>query len=225
MKILATGAQRLIEELKLKLSSVEHELTEVEYTKLSQTDLTGYDVIFDLNFDDHPFHLKYYAPLKCPVIVSAVKLQLAQAVHVYQGSIACTLIGFNALPGFINRNLAEVSLFQKTDEPALINLMQKLQWDYKLVEDRVGMVTPRVLFMIINEACYTLQEGTAGLKDIDTSMKLGTNYPLGPFEWADLIGIEEVYETLMAVYEDTKAERYKICPLLKSLYLKRGTFY
>jgi 3-hydroxybutyryl-CoA dehydrogenase len=55
--------------------------------------------------------------------------------------------------------------------------MKKLDWKYIQVEDRVGMVTPRVIFMIINEACCTLQEGTASMKDIDTSMKLGTNYP------------------------------------------------
>jgi 3-hydroxybutyryl-CoA dehydrogenase len=93
------------------------------------------------------------------------------------------------------------------------------------VEDRVGMVTPRVIFMLINEACYTLQEGTASIKDIDTAMKLGTNYPYGPFEWADKIGINEIYETLIAIYEDTKDERYKICPLLKTKYLKEEKFY
>jgi len=56
-------------------------------------------------------------------------------------------------------------------------------------------------------------------------MKLGTNYPYGPFEWADLIGIKEVYETLHALYEDTKDERYKICPLLKRYYLLKQPFY
>jgi len=87
------------------------------------------------------------------------------------------------------------------------------------------MVTPRIIFMIINEACYTLQERTATIQDIDLGMKLGTNYPLGPFEWADKIGIKNVYETLLAVYEDTKDERYKICSLLKTMYLKNESFY
>ena len=96
---------------------------------------------------------------------------------------------------------------------------------YLPVEDRVGMVKPRVIFMIINEACYTLQEGTASIEDIDTSMKLGTNYPYGPFEWCDKIGITAVFETLAALYEDTKDERYKICPLLKTKYLRNETFY
>jgi 3-hydroxybutyryl-CoA dehydrogenase len=82
------------------------------------------------------------------------------------------------------------------------------------------MVTPRVIFMIINEAYFTVQEGTARKADIDQGMKLGTNYPYGPFEWSELIGLQHVYELLEAVYEDTKDERYKICSLLKKEYLR-----
>ena len=74
--------------------------------------------------------------------------------------------------------------------------------------------------MIINEAFYTLQEGTASPEDIDKGMKLGTNYPYGPFEWCERIGLAHVYELLEAMYEDTKEERYKICPLLKQQYLR-----
>jgi 3-hydroxybutyryl-CoA dehydrogenase len=85
------------------------------------------------------------------------------------------------------------------------------------------MVSPRVVCMIINEAFYTNAEGTASEKDIDLAMKLGTNYPLGPFEWAEKIGIENVYEVLEAVYEDTGDERYKINPQLKKKYLKEIT--
>jgi 3-hydroxybutyryl-CoA dehydrogenase len=73
--------------------------------------------------------------------------------------------------------------------------------------------------MIINEAYYTVQEGTASREDIDLAMKLGTNYPYGPFEWCQRIGIKYIFELLTAVYEDTKDERYRICPLLKKEYL------
>jgi 3-hydroxybutyryl-CoA dehydrogenase len=86
----------------------------------------------------------------------------------------------------------------------------------------VGLVTPRVLSMIINEAFYTCQEKTATAADIDLAMKLGTNYPFGPFEWAEKIGLRQVYQLLEAVYEDTRDERYKICPLLKKEYLRQG---
>jgi 3-hydroxybutyryl-CoA dehydrogenase len=89
-----------------------------------------------------------------------------------------------------------------------------------VVADRVGFVAPRVICMIINEAFYTVQEGTASKEDIDQAMKLGTNYPYGPFEWCEKIGVIQVYELLDVVYNDTKDERYKIAPLLKQSYLQ-----
>ena len=110
----------------------------------------------------------------------------------------------------------ELTSFDDSDKTLLNNLLT----EYKIVEDRVGMVTPRIICMIINEAFYTVQEGTASKKDIDLGMKLGTNYPMGPFEWLDKIGIDQAYELLEALYEDTKEERYKICPALKKEYLK-----
>lgn len=123
------------------------------------------------------------------------------------------LIGMNLLPTFVNRDLAEVTLSEENG--CDIAVLSELGWQVKRVGSRVGLVTPRVIFMIINEAFYTVQEGTANKEDIDTGMKLGTNYPKGPFEWANEIGLKNIYETLKAMYDDTKEGRYKICPLLK----------
>jgi 3-hydroxybutyryl-CoA dehydrogenase len=58
------------------------------------------------------------------------------------------------------------------------------------------------------------QEGTASRADINTAMRLGTNYPMGPFEWCDKIGIRHVCGVLDAVYRATGNERYKISALL-----------
>ena len=226
MKILARGSKARVEELKLKLSSVEHQLKWIEDSDLSSANVHEYDLIFDLKFDDRPDQLRYYGSIKgIPLIVGAVKQQLAKASLDFGRKLDFMLVGMNTLPTFIQRNLSELSLLDKKYEAQLMALMQNLGWNYRLVNDRVGMVTPRVIFMIINEACYTLQEGTASMPDIDTSMKLGTNYPFGPFEWADRIGIKHVYETLEAVYNDTHDERYKICPLLKTKFLKGESFY
>ncbi len=227
MKILAKGSENRLTELKAKLSGVSCDLTCIDDNHfLFDANVHDYDLIFDLKFDEKYEQLKYYARLKgVPVFVCAVKQSLAQTVHHYKDKVECHLFGINALPGFINRGLAEVSVWKNEDAPMLDNCMKELSWNYRLVADRVGMVTPRVVFMIINEACYTLQEGTASMRDIDISMKLGTNYPLGPFEWADQVGLRHVYETLEALWTDTHEERYKICPLLKTKYLRAERFY
>ena len=134
------------------------------------------------------------------------------------------LFGFCGLPTLLNRPLLEVSLYDEADREKLAATCAALGTDYRVVQDRVGLVTPRVICMIINEACYTLQEGTASIKDIDLSMKLGTGYPRGPFEWANATGVARVYAVLEALWHDTHDERYKVCPLLKRQALRGEAF-
>jgi 3-hydroxybutyryl-CoA dehydrogenase len=126
-----------------------------------------------------------------------------------------TYFGFCGLPTFLNRELLEVSIHQETDLHLLDATCKKLTTKHARVADSVGLVTPRIICMIINEAYYTVEEGTATRKDIDLAMKLGTNYPLGPFEWSEKIGVQNVYDLLKAVHEATQDDRYLICPLLK----------
>ena len=155
------------------------------------------------------------------MLCNCVKSSLAELIYLFEKP-AATLIGFNGLPTFFNRPLLELSVYEEKNQELVARLCQELGTDYELVGDRVGMVTPRVICMIINEAYYTLQEGTASKADIDQGMKLGTNYPYGPFEWAGRIGLDHVYDLLEALWEDTRDERYKICPLLKRDYLMLG---
>lgn len=61
---------------------------------------------------------------------------------------------------------------------------KKISW----LPDTPGFVTPRVVSMMINEAYMALQDGVSTMEEIDIAMKLGTNYPYGPFEWAEKIG-------------------------------------
>ncbi|UII34466.1 3-hydroxyacyl-CoA dehydrogenase family protein [Fulvivirga ulvae] len=216
MKILIIGEEENFLEFKEKFSD-NH-----EYTFLSQLTsprfLSEKDLVFDFIVDENPDHFECYKnPGNAVIFLNTVKISLAELIFL-NGPIAGNIFGFNGLPTFVNREVFEVSMLNNgQDVPDKI--FESLNTEYKLVDDRVGMVTPRIIFMIINEAFYVVQEGTASREDIDSGMKLGTNYPFGPFEWLNLIGIHHVYETLEAIYEDTKDERYKICPLLKKEYL------
>ena len=226
MRILIIGEEERRNVLRnrfvLRCPQVEVELSDGD----AEEDFEDFDAIFDVNFDDDSENFPVYASLReKPIFVSVLKQQLAEAVYVADSKVRCRLFGINALPFFLENDVWEVSLFRKFETPELEKVMQQLNQQWLPVEDRVGLVKARVIFMIINEACYTLQEGTASIEDIDLAMKQGTNYPFGPFEWCDKIGITHVFETLTALYEDTKDERYKICPLLKTKYLRNETFY
>ncbi len=194
-----------------KTVSSNHNIIEVK-----NNDFQGYDVVFDLNFDDGRRSLESYADLKdVLVVVCAVKQSLEQALMSWKGALKCTLLGMNSISGFIDRPLKEMTTLDQPSRQKGDEILGKLDFNISWVESKVGMVSPRVICMIINEAYYTLEEGTASKADIDTGMKLGTAYPHGPFEWSEKIGLQNVYDILQATYRDTGEGRYKICGSLK----------
>jgi len=80
--------------------------------------------------------------------------------------------------------------------------------------DELGMIGPRVVSMIINEAYFALAENISTKEEINTAMKLGTNYPYGPFEWCELIGFQRV-STLLQQLARTD-ERYSLAPVFQN---------
>lgn len=173
-----------------------------------------YDAVFDFSISDSPENFSYYQGYDGLLFINTIQTTLTELAIFYDIDQSQTF-GFNGMHTFVNRSLLELTSFEASN----LSLLSDLKTEYKIVDDRVGMVTPRIVCMIINEAFYTVQEGTASKGDIDLGMKLGTNYPMGPFEWLEKMGIDQVYELLEALYEDTKEERYKICPALKKEYL------
>jgi 3-hydroxybutyryl-CoA dehydrogenase len=85
------------------------------------------------------------------------------------------------------------------------------------VKDLAGLVFPRILSLIINQAARILDEGVASAEEIDTAMRLGTNYPLGPLRWADLAGIDEVLAVLEGLLLETGDDRYRPAPVLRKM--------
>ena len=73
--------------------------------------------------------------------------------------------------------------------------------------------TARVVAMIINEAYFTLEEKVSTKEEIDIAMKLGTNYPYGPFEWSEKIGLPKIASLLHTLSKEKKL--YAPAPLLK----------
>jgi 3-hydroxybutyryl-CoA dehydrogenase len=83
------------------------------------------------------------------------------------------------------------------------------------VSDAPGFVVNRVLFPMINEAAFALQEGVADADGIDECMKLGCNHPLGPLALADLVGLDVVHAILDSLYREYGEQRYAPCLAIK----------
>lgn len=219
MKILVVGEPKNQEEITAKFGEKHEIIAFDDLTEITKEAFFEADVVFDFFIAEEPEALEFYEQRPDLTIFTNMAMSCFGNLKIFQNPTQNTVFGFNGLSSFINRSVLECSLQDELEKEKLNLLGGKLGTDFEIVEDRVGMVTPRIICMIINEAYYTLQEGTAEKADIDQGMKLGTNYPFGPFEWSEKIGIEKVYELLEAIYDDTKEERYKICPRLKKQYL------
>lgn len=137
---------------------------------------------------------------------------LVNAVITVSEELAPNKIRFNGWPGFFERSLLEIASSNDYWTAETVACLTRLNWPYKQVPDVAGMVAPRVIAMIINEAYFGLGDDLSTKAGIDTAMKLGTNYPYGPFEWCEKIGTEKIY-SLLKKLEATNS-RYTPAPLL-----------
>ncbi len=137
------------------------------------------------------------------------------------------LVGCCALPTLGQRPLIEIAptVFSPAGTVQVVQrFFQSLGKEIELVQDRVGMVFPRILCGIINEAAFALQDEIASPRDIDTAMQLGASWPVGPIVMADRIGLEQVYAVLAALHNDLGEDRYRVAPLLKQMAVS-GTWW
>lgn len=143
------------------------------------------DAYFDLLFDADPERTARLKPVNGkPLFVNAVP---------WTGKvIGKHLVRLNAWPTLLRRPLIEVAITDKEQLEVVQQVFGALHWRYQLVPDVCGMITPRVLATIVNEAYYTLGADVSSKEEIDTAMKLGTNYPFGPFAWSEAIGLRNI---------------------------------
>ncbi len=186
MRVVILTDDNLREELLANSNAVPGNMIWID-TVLQFQDHLEADVWIDLLFEKaHISVLKNFLPKT--IIINSVVDTL--------GETDPSFIRINAWPTFLRSGIIEAAalLSEKKDtiERIFSLFNKKIQW----LPDEPGFVTPRVICMIINEAFISLKEGVSSENEIDIAMKLGTNYPYGPFEWAQKIGIDKIKSLL-----------------------------
>ncbi len=105
----------------------------------------------------------------------------------------------------------------------------KLTWDLAKkfgktpveANDFPGFIANRILLPMINEAVYCLYHGVGSREDIDATMKLGMNHPMGPLTLADFIGLDTCLAIMETLYKGFCDSKYRPCPLLRK-YVEAG---
>ena len=122
-----------------------------------------------------------------PIIINSVVATLKEI------NAPSNVFRINGWSGFLLRQIWEISSYKnKNVEKLEIELGKQLI----IVPDESGFVAARVIAMIINEAYFALEDNVSTKIEIDIALKLGTNYPYGPFEWAELIGKNKICHLL-----------------------------
>jgi 3-hydroxybutyryl-CoA dehydrogenase len=174
------------------------------------THLTGveglsgeYDAVVDLSYSPaHAERLQAFLPR--PVLVSSLEQTLEELPQGF--------VRFNGWPTFLNHAIeaAAPEGLQEAAAAVFTALGREVAW----TPDVPGFLSARVVCSIINEAYLALGEGVSTKEAIDQAMRLGTNYPFGPFEWAGRIGLEQVRQLLTTLAAGEA--RFQPAPLLKA---------
>jgi 3-hydroxybutyryl-CoA dehydrogenase len=193
MKTIVWATEALKEEL---ISNGTVEGTEILWQKAATGEINDLkaDAYIDLLFDNSRERIQFLRKfLPGTVIINSVTDTLKDT--------DLSFIRINGWPTFLRSSLIEASGEGEDQKKKAEQVFRQFNKQIEWLPDAPGFITPRVVSMIINEAFIALEEGVSSVEEIDTAMKLGTNYPFGPFQWAQEIGLQRIVTLLNRLSE------------------------
>jgi 3-hydroxybutyryl-CoA dehydrogenase len=167
---------------------------------------TDADAYMDLLFKDNRERLDILRELNDkPVLINAV---------VMPDVLTENYIRINGWKTFLKRNIVEAVSLNEKHTAIVVEIFAHFNKIVKWMPNENGFTSVRIVSAIINEAYFSLEEHVSSKEEIDIAMKLGTNYPYGPFEWSKKIGLKNVYELLSSLAK--RNIRYEPSALLKT---------
>jgi len=186
-------------------------------------DLAQADIVIEAVFENLPLKQEIFATLDSACRPEAILASNTSGLPLTQIASATLhperVLGlhfFNPVPAM--KLVEMIRAYQTSDETvahaqAFCALLKK---ETILSKDYPGFITTRIGLMMIAEAIRCLEEGIGTVEDIDKGMKLGFNFPMGPFELADLVGLDVTLHILEANRE-ALGERFLPSPLLRNM--------
>ena len=154
-------------------------------------------------------------PAHVPLLCQAADITLSEMA----GWVAHPerLIGFDGL--FLSTStsveLTPTPFLEDSVRKAGEDLFARIRLGREWVQDSPGLVLPRIVGMLINEAAFAVGEAVADFSAIDQAMTLGMNHSRGPFAWAEMIGHASIVDILDHLHAELGEERYRVAPVLR----------
>jgi 3-hydroxybutyryl-CoA dehydrogenase len=162
--------------------------------------------------------LDSFAPAHCILATNTSSISITQiAAATHRPQLVIGMHFMNPVP--VMKLVEVIRGYSTTDEVTeqVIQLSTSIGKIPVAVNDYPGFVANKILMPMINEAICTLYEGTAGVEEIDTIMKLGMAHPMGPLRLADFIGLDTCLSILRVLHDGFGNPKYAPCPLLVNM--------
>ncbi len=219
--------QKGAERGKMSEADVKATLARLSTTKDLEEAAKGADLVIEAIVEDMPTKLKLFHRLDgvCPQDTILASNTSALSVTEMGGATgrADRVLGMHFFnPPHIMKLIEIVQGLETSAETirTVEDISRKMGKETVLVNESPGFITSRINALVGNEAFRMLQEGVASAEDIDKAIRLGLNYPMGPLEMVDLVGLDtrlQVLEHLNA----TLGDRFRPCPILVK-YVRAG---
>jgi 3-hydroxybutyryl-CoA dehydrogenase len=233
LAVITKNLDRMVK--KEKITEADKEATLKKITKTTTIkDLADCDIVIEAATEDYAIKQKIFKELDSTCKEGAVLASNTSSISITEIASntkrADKVVGMHFMNPVPMMKLVEIVKGLQTSDDIVqlvFGLSEKLGKTPVIVNDYPGFVSNRVLMPMINEACWTLMQGVADREAIDTVMKLGMAHPMGPFQLADLIGLDVCLAIMEVLYEGFSDSKYRPCPLLRNMvragYLGRKT--
>ncbi|MEZ4594872.1 MAG: 3-hydroxyacyl-CoA dehydrogenase family protein [Chloroflexota bacterium] len=235
MKVVIAGESPFVEQMGQLCTQAGHDtvlylvedFTSALHSGYAMPDAAGADVAIELHNESAAAKEELLAALSAFIPPDALLLTSALATSTTQAAAWVPkpqrVVGFGIVPPLRkDGGMVELAAGLQTAESSLQKaqkFVDGLGYETAVVADGPGLVRARTVCCLINEAASAVLEGVATPADIDQAMKLGTNYPYGPLEWGDYLGLDTVLGVMNGLFSEWGEDRYRPSPLLKRMVL------
>lgn len=223
---IAKNLDRLIKKERLTEAQKKKTLGNLTTMTAMQDGLKGVDLVIEAATENTDIKLSIFkqmdelAPKKAILATNTSSISITKIAAVTERPEK--VIGMHFMNPVPIMKLVEIIRGYSTSNPTTKKIMDLSKVLGKVpveVNDYPGFVANRILMPMINEAIITLNEGVAGVEEIDTVMKLGMAHPMGPLLLADFIGLDVCLAIMNVLHKGLGNPKYAPSPLLLNMVM------
>jgi len=224
--IIEKNVQKAVEKVKISKEDKDAMWSKIQGTleldDMKECDLIIEAVVENLELKNEMFStLDKICPEKTILASNTSSLTImAMAASTNRPDRFCGLHFFNPVPVMqLVEVVKTIATRQQTTTDTCFEFCKRIGKTPILAKDNSGFIVNRLLIPYLLDAIKVFEEGLASTEDIDTGMKLGLNYPMGPLTLLDFVGLDTTYNIANIMFEEFREQRFAPPPLLKKMVL------